>query len=252
MTDRGLLRLSASLLFIGLVLLFVAELPHPGGGATQEETFANYAAISVEAWAAIHLGQFVSEAILVAGLLFLYFALNVSEGPGRWLAIFGALATGMALALAAVLYAVDGVALKQAVDAWASAPAAEKATFFASAEAIRWLEFGMNSYWEYLRGLALVLYGSAIVWTARVPRPIGALMGVAGLALLDLGWLVGTRGFTTANNVPQDVVYGCFLAMAIWLLVVAWTERLAGPAKTGSLRSARSGDVPDTFEVQHG
>jgi hypothetical protein len=238
MVDRRLLRLSASLMFIGLVLLFVAQLPHPGGGATHEETFANYAAISVEAWGAIHLGQFVSEAILGAGLLFLYFALNVSEGPARWLALYGAIATGMALALAAVLYAVDGVALKQAVDAWASAPTAEKATRLAGAEAVRWLEFGMNSYWEYLRGLALVLYGSAIVWTARVPRPIGALMGVAGLALLDLGWLVGTRGFTTANSVPQNVVYGSFLALAIWLLIVAWTRRsggvpLDGPAKAG-------------------
>jgi len=34
---------------------------------------------------------------------------------------------------------VDGVALKQAVNAWASAPDAEKAARFASAEAIRWL-----------------------------------------------------------------------------------------------------------------
>ena len=42
--------------------------------------------------------------------------------------------------------AVDGVALKQAVNAWASAPVAEKAARFASAEAIRWIEWGARSY----------------------------------------------------------------------------------------------------------
>ena len=50
-----------------------------------------------------------------------------SEGTPRWLGFFGAISAGVALALAGVLYAVDGVALKQAVDAWVSAPAAEQA-----------------------------------------------------------------------------------------------------------------------------
>jgi hypothetical protein len=35
---------------------------------------------------------------------------------------------------------VDGVALKQAVNAWVDAPEAEKAARFAAAEAMRWLE----------------------------------------------------------------------------------------------------------------
>jgi hypothetical protein len=48
------------------------------------------------------------------------------------------------LALYGVLQAVDGVALKQVVDAWASAPEAEKVERFATAEAIRWLEWGVR------------------------------------------------------------------------------------------------------------
>jgi hypothetical protein len=39
--------------------------------------------------------------------------------------------------------------------------------------------------------------------TMGVKRPIGYLMGVSGLALIVLGWLVGTKGFTSANNVPE-------------------------------------------------
>ena len=215
MADRALLRLSGTLLLIGFVVSYLAQLPHPGGGATYEETFANYAASAVADWTAIHLWQFVSEAVLLAGLLVLLFALHVTEGIPRWVGFFGAISVGMALALAGVLAAVDGVALKQAVDAWASAPAAEKASRLASAEAIRWLEFGINSYWQYMRGLALVLYAIVIAFTGRVPRPIGLFMGVAGLCFIVLGWMVGTTGFTAARTLPTDVGYGCLLAFTI-------------------------------------
>jgi hypothetical protein len=223
MIDRNLLRLSATLLFIGVVLSTVlTQYVHPGGGTTMEATFANYAGSSN--WAAIHLGEFVSEAVLLAGLLVLFFALGVSQGIPRWLGFFGAIAAGVALALAGVLYAVDGVALKQAVDAWASAPAAEQATRFASAEAIRWLEWGINSYWNFMQGLALVLYAIVIVRTARVPRPIGYLMGLSGLAFFVLGWLVGTRGFT-GTAVPAGAGYLLLFALTIWLLIVAWRRK---------------------------
>jgi hypothetical protein len=52
----------------------------------------------------------------------------------------GAVSAAVALGLYGVLQAVDGVALKQVVDAWVRAPEAEKAARFASAETIRWLE----------------------------------------------------------------------------------------------------------------
>jgi hypothetical protein len=223
MIDRKLLRLSATLLFIGEVLSAVLQFPHPAGGPTYEATFANYAASGD--WAAIHLGQFVGEAVFLAGLLVLFFALGVSQGTPRWLGFFGAISAGVALALAGVLYAVDGVALKQAVDAWVSAPAAEQATRLASAEAIRWLEWGTNSYWNFMQGLALVLYAIVIVWTARVPRLIGYLMGVSGLAFIVLGWLVGTEGFTSANTVPTYAGHGLNDVWMIWLLIVAWRRK---------------------------
>lgn len=158
MVDTGLLRLSATLLLTGEALSAVLQFPHPAGGPTYEVTFENYAASGN--WAAIHLGQFIASAVLLAGLLVLFFALNVSEGMQHWVGFLGAVSAGVAPALAAVLYAVDGVALKQAVDAWASAPAREKATRLASAEVIRWLEWGTNGYWNFMQGLALLLYGT--------------------------------------------------------------------------------------------
>jgi hypothetical protein len=63
---------------------------------------------------------------------------------------------------------VDGVALKQAVNAWASAPAAEKAARFAVAEGMRWLEWGTRSYESFTLGLAVML--CAIAMVKRVAR----------------------------------------------------------------------------------
>jgi hypothetical protein len=221
MVHHKLLRLSATLVLIGEVLVSViAQFLHPGVGPTEAATFANFAASSD--WAAVHLGQFVGTAALLAGLLVLYFALGETSGTPRWLGFFAATATAMALALAGVLYAVDGVANKQAEVAWVSAPAAEKVARFASAEAIRWLEWGAGSYHSFMQGLAQVLFALVIVWTARVPRPIGFLMGVSGLAFLVVGWVVGTTGYTSATTLPTGVGYGLLLISMIWLYFVAW------------------------------
>ena len=62
MVNHKLLRLSATLLFIGFVLSDVLQFPHPAGGPTYEATFTNYAASGD--WAAIHLGQFVGLSLI--------------------------------------------------------------------------------------------------------------------------------------------------------------------------------------------
>ena len=223
MVDRKLLRLSATLVFIGLLVFEVVSLLHPSGANDHKAAFTNYAASGD--WAAIHLGEFVGMAVFLAGLLVLFFALNVSQGTPRWVGFFGAIAAGVTLALYAVRYAVDGVALKQAVDAWASAPAAEQATRFASAEALRWLEWGIASYQTFMLGLALLLLAIVIVWTARVPRPIGYLMGLSGLAWLVLGWVLGVEGFAPIGEVPSDAAQAFLYALTIWLLIVAWRRK---------------------------
>ena len=173
MADRAALRLAATLLFGGVLLSLLAGYFHPGRepANNHQATFAEYAAST--SWIAVHLGQFVGMAVLIAGLLVLFVALNVDSGTPGWVARFGAIAAGVALALYGVLQAVDGVALKHAVDAWVRAPAAEKAARFASAEVIRWLEWGVRSYHSLMLGIAFVLFGSVIVVTARLPRPVG-------------------------------------------------------------------------------
>lgn len=224
MPDYKLVRLAATLLFFGLVVFEVVGVLHPAGANDHQVAFTNYAASGN--WTAIHLAQFICVAVLIAGLLVLFFAFQVSQGTQRWVGFFGAVSASVALALSGVLYAVDGVALKQAVDAWASAPAAEKPTRFANAEAIRWLEWGVRSYQDLMLGLALVLYAIVILSTASpVPRLVGYLMGASGLALIVLGWLIGIQGFAPIGEVPSDAAQFLLFVSSAWLLVVAWRRK---------------------------
>jgi len=170
-------------------------------------------------------------AVFLVGLLVLFFALNVRSGALGWVGRFAAVSVVVALALYGVLQAVDGVALKHAVDAWASAPEAEKATRFASAETMRWLEWGMSSYQTFMFALALILLASVIVWTARVPRPIGYLMGLAAIPNLVQSLVVGTEGFSATLRVPSLLALPLMLAWSIWLLIVAW--RMKEPDQPG-------------------
>jgi len=128
--------------------------------------FATYAENAI--WTAVHLGQFLGMAVMLAGLFVLDIALDAEQGAAKWTARFGAGAAVAALALYGVLQAVDGVALKQAVNAWVSAPEAEKAARFASAESIRWLEWGMRSYQNFAMGLALLLSALAVAQSANL------------------------------------------------------------------------------------
>ena len=139
------LRLSATLLLVGQLLSIVITQLHTGGDANNHPAiFAAYAGSGI--WTAVHVGQFAAMAILLAGLLALFFALDVQAGTASWAGRFGAASAAVAVALYGGVLAVDGVAFKQAVDAWASAPAAEKAARFATAEAIRWLEWGVAPF----------------------------------------------------------------------------------------------------------
>jgi len=215
------LRLSASLLLMGQLLYIVATQFHADGDANNHPAvFAEYA--GSEIWTVVHLGQFASMAILLAGLLALFLALDVQAGAARWAGRFGAVSATVTLALYGVLQAVDGVALKQAVNAWASAPDAEKAAHFASAEAIRWLEWRVRSYQNFSLSLALLLFAVALVRTAWVPRPIAYLMGLSGLTYLAQGWVVGSEGFSPAHTIAIVMAWVLNLAWMIWLVVVAW------------------------------
>lgn len=221
MGNRTTLRISAVLLVVGFIGYVVVGLLHPDGPANNHEVvFAEYAESA--SWTVVHLGQFAGMAVVIAGLLVLYLALDVRTEGAACLARLGAASAVVTLGLYGVLQAVDGVALKQAVDAWVSAPPAEKAARFASAETIRWLEWGTRSYETLMFGLTVILLGGAVALTARLPRPLGYVMVLSGLPYIAQSWVLGSEGFPASGTAAILAGYVLVLAWIIWLGVAAW------------------------------
>jgi hypothetical protein len=219
--DRSSLRLSTTLLLVGQLLYVVVTLLHTGGEANNHHAiFAAYA--DSAAWTAVHAAQFMCMGIFLGGLFALFFALDAPAGMAGWAARFGAASTLVTFALCGGVLAVDGVALKQAVNALANAPEAEKAARFATAEAIRWLEWGMRSYENFALGLAVLLFAFAILRRPSVPRPIALLMGLSGATYLMQGWMAGSEGFSPAHTIAIVLAEVLNLAWMTWLVVVAW------------------------------
>jgi hypothetical protein len=232
--ERDSVRLAAVLILAGVVVTAVAGFLHPeGADANDHRTiFAIYAAS--QSWTAVHLGQFVGMMIITFGLMALFFALDVRSGVGLWLNRFALLSAGAALALYGVLQAVDGVGLKQAVNAWALAENGDKAARFAAAETVRWLEWAVRSYQSFVFGLALILFGAVIAVTGRVSRPIGYLMALSGLCYVAQGWIIGSTGFSSANQIPTLLGIGMILIWTVWLLIAALRKKTAPLAETTS------------------
>jgi hypothetical protein len=232
--ERDSATLAAVLLLAGVLVTAIAGFLHPEGPDANDHRiiFATYAAS--RSWTAVHLGQFVGMVIITFGLVALFFALDVRSGVGLWLNRFALLSAGAALALYGVLQAVDGVGLKQAVNAWASAEDGDKAVRFAAAETVRWLEWAVRSYQSFVFGLALILFGAVIAVTGRVSRTIGYLMALCGLSYLAQGWIIGSSGFSSANQIPTLLGIGLILVWTVWLLIAALR------IKTGTLSETTS------------
>jgi len=219
---RAPLRLAATLAFTGFAVSVIAGLLHADIASANDHpaTFAEYARSGI--WTVVHLGQFAGMALLTLGLVVLLVVLKAPGGALAWTARFGVVAAVAALALYAALQAVDGVALKHAVDAWAAAAEPEKTARFATAEGIRWLEWGMRSYQSIMLGAALLLTGAVVVGARGVSRLIGYLMALSGLAYLAQGWIIGAEGFSPANTIPTLAGIVLILVWTVWLLVSAW------------------------------
>ncbi len=165
-------RTGATCAIAGSVLLFVGTYLHPLEADPNEAVaaFTEYAADRL--WVASHLTQLAGVVLMVAALLFLAQQLEAANGTG-WarIAAGGAIAS---LAVATVLQAVDGSALKRMVDAWAAAPTVQKEGAFYAAFAVRQVEIGLASLLSLLCGLTVTVYGVALLVDHTYPKWVGS------------------------------------------------------------------------------
>ena len=223
-------RLASFLLVGGATLAVVGGILHPHDEPPNSHVavFTEYAHSTDWVW--VHYLQFLSAAVVVAGFLVLGRALHrVSDSPV--LVRLGDAAGTATVALIAVNMAVDGVALKHAVDAWASAAPEDQAARFAALESVRWLEWGVNSFFTILLGVTLLLFAAALLRQAHLGTRI-RLAGVTGVLAGGLmvinGLAVGVHGFEP--SALALVATGLYVVMALGLPPLDRAVRAAAAA----------------------
>ncbi len=208
-------RTGATCAIAGSVLLFVGTYLHPLEADPNEAVaaFTEYAADRL--WVASHLTQLAGVVLMVAALLFLAQQLEAASGTG-WarIAAGGAIAS---LAVATALQAVDGVALKVMVDAWAAAPTAQQEGTFHAAFAVRQVEIGLASMLSLLFGLTVTVYGVALLVDHTYPKWVGGLALAGGVPIAVAGVVMAYTGFSglaMAINMPASSI------LLVWMLTV--------------------------------
>ena len=192
---RTALRAGTALVLGGGLAEYAVTTLHPHHAQPNDHVaaFAEYAAS--DSWIAVHLGQFAAGLVLLVGVLVLLPALR-SAGAPQPVVRTGAALTVMAGAVFAVLQAVDGIALKHAVDSLAAAPPEHHAAWFHDAEIVRWTEWSMAAFAQLTLGLAVLVLALAVATSRALPRWTAGLAAVAGTGFLVNGMLVGSAGFT--------------------------------------------------------
>src|SRR5918999_1573148 len=172
--ERPMLRMGSIAFFAGLAIAIGSTAIHPTG--TGEELMNNPFIFAVYAedplWIASHIGQFAGILLIFAGGFVALFRLLVKSesATASALAWFGLVTAIITASTFTILQAVDGIALKIAVDTWYAIPPTadgqEKAIAFRVAEGIRWTEWGIQAYYRMLQGTVAIIFGVAIAKNA--------------------------------------------------------------------------------------
>lgn len=209
-------RIGAMALPLAIILFVVSTHTHPSGDVMDNPTiFMEYA--RDESWIAVHFVQWFAALLLIGGLVALYYSIARRPEAATGVVRFGLAAAVLTAASFTMLQAVDGVALKWAVDAWASAPADQETAAFAAAEAVRWTEYSLQSYSNILLGLTLILYGLAIALGTVYPRWLGSVAAGSGFAWIIHGLMVPYVGFF--DSTPRLVA---IVLLSLWAFIMAF------------------------------
>ena len=220
--NRLTTRIGAVLFLLALVVLVISTQLHPSHENPMDNpaVFREYA--QSDLWIAVHLGQFVGFLLVIGGLVALYFSLATRVDAAAAVARFGLAAAITTGASFTILQAVDGIALKRAVDAWTIAPPDQQVAAFAAAEAIRWIEIGVNSLSFSLVGLTLVLYGIALALSGVYPRWVGWLAAAAGVAQVIRGVDASYQGFGT--SIAELIGLALLALWTVIMAVMMWRQ----------------------------
>jgi hypothetical protein len=205
----------------GALLLFAGTYLHPMSADPNAPlaAFTEYA--TDHHWVASHLMQLGGIALMVAVLVLL--SREMAGGPeGSSSAALAAACAIASLAVAAALQAVDGVALKTMVNAWAAAVGEDKNSLFHAAFAVRQIEVGLASMSALLFGLTVSVFGIALLLDPRFPKWLGLMAIAGGAPTATAGVLIAYTGFSglaMAVDMPAGSLLLCWmvaLGIHVW------------------------------------
>jgi hypothetical protein len=230
--ERPILRMGSVAFLAGLVIAVVSTFVfHPTG--TGEELMNNPFIFAVYAedpfWIASHIGQFAGILLIFAGgFVALHRLIVKSESATAsalsWLGLVTAIITASAFT---ILQAVDGIALKIAVNTWYAIPPGEeerKAIYLGVAEGLRWTEWGTQAYYRMLSGAVALIFGVAIVKSALLARWIGAVGIAAGIVSIAAGVVTAYVGFSSVRDPVADLSTLIFYPWLVILGIFMWRK----------------------------
>ena len=215
---RYTLRGASVAAFGGALLLFGGTILHPSGADPNDAVaaFSEYA--DDQWWIASHLTQLLGVALIVCALIQL--SRLLASGSARGLAWIGAAGSIASLAIAAALQAVDGIALKMMVDAWAAAAEPDKTTLFYAAYGVRQIEVGLASITSLLFGLTTCVYGVAVISDHRLAKWLGWLPIIGGIPTAIAGVVIAYTGFSglamSINMPANSLLLIWIIALGVW------------------------------------
>ena len=234
--ERPMLRMGSVAFIAGIVIAIVSTYIHSDSEDLMDNpvVFAVYA--EDDLWIASHIGQFVGGMLIFAGGFVALHRLLVKSESGTTasaLAWFGLVAAILVASTFTILQAVDGIALKIAVDTWYTIPPTttkseeEKAMYFRVAEGLRWTEWGIQAYYRMLQGAVALIFGVAILKSALLARWIGAVGIAAGVVTIAAGIIVAYVGF---SSVRDPVVNASNFTLYPWVVILGifmWRKTIA-------------------------
>lgn len=211
--DAAWLRVGATAGVAGLLVQVVMGQMHPAHADPNKSRAAFVEYANYTSWTAVHIGQWAGTLLLGLALLILALSLVRQPGLAGALALVGAVTSILLVAVFTVQMAVDGVALRSAIDTWTNTPVGPgKTSAFQVAEGVRGLEKGLSGFFHLNNGLTLVTLGLSIALGHLYARWQGWTAVVAGLGFLAGGVVTAQTGFS--------VTAGAVLTPALLLMVV--------------------------------
>ena len=218
-------RVGALLLPISIVLFIITTgvlHPHREDPMHHQAVFLEYS--ESYGWIAIHFAQWLAALMLCGGLIALADSLARGAHAGAVVAArFGRLGAVVTATAFTMLQAVDGVALKWAVDAWAAAPVEAREPYFTAAMALRWTEYALQSYSNLLLGLTLVLFAWSLGRGTSYPRWLAWGAAGAGISWIVHGVMASYVGLF--NSIPRLVGIVLLSVWAFITSVLMWRDR---------------------------